>query len=78
MKQKLDKTKLKKEKHIRYKSENPDVKFAEILIFDYQGEKIYQPRIIANNGHYMTNGIGFYSMEDAEKAIDVFASVKEI
>ncbi len=73
MRKKLEKDKLKKEGHVKYDSNNPSVKLAEIAIFDYNGKKLYQPHVITNDGHYNVNHVGYNSIEEAKKAIDAFS-----
>lgn len=72
MKDELNKSDLHKEETIKYKTDNPNVKMAEIAVFGYRGKKLYQPKICTTSGRYVIDRCSYYDIEDAKKCIDIY------
>ena len=71
MKEKLDKSKLKKIRMIGYETKNTEVLKAEFAEISYDNDRIiYQPVIINVEGNTVISDTGFYNIEEAKKCVD--------
>ena len=71
MKEKLDKSKLKKIRMIGYETKNTEVLKAEFAEFSYDNDRIiYQPVIINVEGNTVISDTGFNNIEEAKKCVD--------
>ena len=73
MKEELNKKELKRCEVVEYKSPNPNVAKAEIILYEYRGKTLHQPRIINSNMKLINNRCAYYSIDDAKTCIDRYS-----
>lgn len=73
MKDELNKKELKKERVVEYKTPNPNVVMAEIILYEYRGKTLHQPRLINSNNRLINSRCAYYDIDDAKMCIDRYS-----